>query len=86
MWIRQESLKRKKMQKAREPIIIANRKMPPFDKSIHESTATRLEENSHHNGPSDFSSKRQDNRGEEEEKMRKLVASRYARWKAGRYQ
>lgn len=85
MWIRQESIKRKKMQKTREAVVITNRKIP-FDKSNNESTATRSEENSHYNSnPPDFGSETQDG-SKEEEKMRKLVASRYAKWKAGKYQ
>jgi hypothetical protein len=85
MWIRQESKKRKKMQEAGEPIIIANRKMP-FLRSIHESTARRLEENRHYTSRSDFSGERQDNQSEQEKRMRRLAASRYAKWKAGKYQ
>lgn len=86
LWIHQESSKRKKTQeRTRETTIITADQRMTFGKSINKSTITRLGENSYYNGSSDLSSKRSDDR-RQEEKMRKLIAVRYAKWKAGKYQ
>lgn len=91
MWIRQESSKRKKMQKMSKEeeqagTSIDHEKMT-FTKSINKVTihSRNKAENIRDDDYPDPGSRRGDNEVKEEKEMKKLVASRYARWKEGRY-
>lgn len=80
MWIHQESSKRKKMQKMRKETITADqgRNLGTSSNGIPIHLGNKIE-----NDDPDPSGRRTDSK--EEIKMRKLVASRYARLKDGRY-
>ena len=88
MWIRQESSKRKKIQKMHEEesTAIDHEKMT-IAKSINKVTihSRNKGENICDDYP-DPTSSRRNNKGEEEKEMKKLVALRYAKWKEGKYQ
>lgn len=87
MWIRQESSKRKKIQKMHEESTAIDHKKMTSAKSINEVTIhlRNKEENICDDYP-DPRSRRRNNEGEEEKEMKKLIALRYAKWKEGKYQ
>lgn len=100
LWIRQESSKRRKaLGKTREATIITADQKRTFGKSINESTTAAAthglgkdEENNgyYYNSPSDFRGSKssgdlgEDKKEEGEEKMKRLLASRYAKWRKGK--
>jgi hypothetical protein len=90
LWIRQESSKRKKMQKMRKDEeagpAIDHEKMT-FAKSINKvASYSRNNAENIRDEYLDPGSTRRINEVKEEKEMKKLVASRYARWKEGKYQ
>jgi hypothetical protein len=87
MWIRQESSKRKKIQKMRKESTAIDHEKMTFATGVNKVTIHlgNEEENSCDDYP-DPGSRRKDNEVKEEKEMKKLMALRYAKWKEGKYQ